>query len=134
MLLIPIHCDACKLSALKAANLIVTGVVTCSACGKKARTVPGASYAPEDEPLFDELSTALREASVTPANASRLLVDLREHGVSLPRLAKTMASLAVVQAHIGDQVTRRRKAEGMLLTLLEALASSRLKTPDVATR
>jgi hypothetical protein len=134
MLLIPIHCDACKLSALKAANLIVAGAVTCNACGKKARTVPGASYSADDESLFDELSTALREASVTPANAARLLVDLREHGVSLPRMAKTMASLAVVQAHIGDQVTRRRKAEGMLLTLLEALASSRVESPELASR
>ncbi|HYJ09188.1 MAG TPA: hypothetical protein VEX18_09260 [Polyangiaceae bacterium] len=134
MLLIPIHCDACRLSSLKAANLIVAGAVTCAACGKNARTVPGASYAPEDEPLFDELSTALREASVTPANAARLLVDLRQHGVSLPRLAKTMASLAVVQAHVGAQVPRRRKAEGMLLTLLEAMASSRITTPDVAVR
>lgn len=134
MLLIPIHCDACRLSSLKAANLIVAGAVTCTACGKKARTVPGASYAPEDEPLFDELSTALREASVTPANAARLLGDLREHGVSLPRLAKTMASLAVVQAHIGDQLMQRRKAEGMLLALLEALASSRVSTPDLAAR
>jgi hypothetical protein len=134
MLLIPIHCDACRLSSLKAANLIVGGAVTCMACGKNARTVPGASYAPEDEPLFDELSTALREAGVTPTNAARLLVDLRQHGVSLPRLATTMASLAVVQAHIGDQVSRRRKAEGMLLTLLEALASSRTPTSDVAVR
>lgn len=134
MLLIPIHCDTCRLSSLKAAHLIVAGAVTCAVCGKAARTVPGASYAPEDEQLFDELSTALREASVTPANAARLLVDLREHGVSLPRLAKTMASLAVAQAHIGGQVTQRRKAEGMLLTLLEALASSRLTTPDLAAR
>jgi len=69
--------------------------------------------------------STLREASLSPSKATRLMVDLGEHGASLPRLAKSLASLAVVQAHLGGDPVRLRKAEGMLNTLLEALASSR---------
>jgi hypothetical protein len=124
MRLLPIHCDSCARSLLTPINRMVAGVTTCTVCGGTARTLSRATHGLEDQVLFNELSLALREASVTRANAERLMADLREHGAALPRLVKSLPSLARLQLRAGDKAELLRKAEGMLLILLEAVASS----------
>ena len=133
MRLIPTHCEGCSRCSLVEANAITNGVANCLECGGHARSLPGESYAPEDKTLFSELGATLREAGVSPLNASQLAVELevRNYGApgrGLRRLVQVLPSLGILELIVANQPGPMRKAEGMLATLLDALANSRPKS------
>jgi hypothetical protein len=129
MRLIPIHCEACGRAGLTEGSAIRQGVATCGDCGGIAHTLPGESYAPQDVALFDDLAAALRDAQLTPLNAAQLQSELAARnsapGRGLKRMAKLLPSLAILELIVSNDPVIMRKAEGMLATLLEAIAASR---------
>ena len=85
--------------------------------------------------LYAELATALREGGMTPWNAQQLLYQatIRPHaapGQLLTHLSLTMPSLAVL-LEIGRRPHARRKADGMLVTLLRGFSSGGLRISAV---
>jgi len=130
MRLIPVHCDSCVRSALVSESATVDGQATCSACGGRARALPGESYAQDDTLLFDDLVAMLRDAGITPLNAGQLAVELEgrsytDPGRGLRRLAQVLPSLGILELIVARNPASMRKAEGMLALLLNALANGR---------
>lgn len=128
MRLIPVHCDHCSRSALVEASAIVAGSTRCSECQGPARPLPGESYGPDDARLFKHLETTLREARLTAVNAAQLAVELEGRhahpGRGLERLAELLPSLSVLELLVGSDAASKRKAEGILATLLEAMSAA----------
>ena len=129
MRLIPTHCQSCYRAALVPASAIDSnGESSCRQCGTKTRVLPGQSYAPEDAQLFDSLQAVLHEAQLTPLNASQLHGELEgrvgQPGLALERLIRALPSLATLELVVSNEPSALRKAEGMLVTLLDALAAS----------
>src|SRR5258707_41009 len=130
MRLIPTHCEGCARCSLVEANTIANGVAICLECGGHARSLPGESYGREDRTLFSELGATLREAGVSALNAVQLAAELevRHYGApgrGLRRLVQMLPSLGILELIVANQPGPMRKAEGMLATLLDALANGR---------
>jgi hypothetical protein len=137
MRLIPTHCDTCSRTELIAGEAIVNGHASCSACGGRARTLPGESYAAEDAALFEELRAALEQAAISPTNAAILAVELEarnnsQAGRGLKRLAQLIPALGVLELVVPGKPATIRKAEGMLATLLDGLSSRRTRSGTMA--
>ena len=130
--LIPIYCDACERSRLVDESSISSGVVSCRDCGGAARSVPGSRYGQDDLKLYDQLAALLREAGISVANAAqlqgRLVGTADEPGARLLKLADTLPTLAGLAAIARREPHEVRKAEGMLGTLLDAIASQRRRS------
>ena len=80
--------------------------------------------------LFDELATAVREASLIPLVAEQLLLEFKAHrvkgaGRGVERLAQMLSSLGSLEEIAGRRYAGLQKLDGMLATLLGAIASSR---------
>jgi hypothetical protein len=130
MHLLPTHCDSCGQSALVPEQAILEGSAQCRECGAPARTLPGESYSPPDVPLFEQLETTLRDSGITSLDAQHLAAELDARDRELPgsglaRLIEELPSLTVLDVMIPREPVTRRKAEGMLATLLKAHASRR---------
>jgi hypothetical protein len=129
MRLIPTYCESCRRSALVGTNTIVGGVAVCPDCGASSRTLPGESYAPECAKLYKSLETALHEAELSPPNAAQLAVELegrnRTPGRGLKRIAQLVPSLSLSELLVSNEPIVMRRVEGMLATLLDAMATSR---------
>ena len=115
----------------------MNGHAHCSACGGRARTLPGESYAAEDASLFDELRTALQHAAISPANAALLAAELdvrnsSEPGRALKRLTQVVPALGLLEVVVPGRPAALRKAEGMLATLLDGLSSGRTRSGTMA--
>jgi hypothetical protein len=136
MRLIPIHCEACARAALVDGRAIRQGVAVCGECGGTSHTLPGESYGLQDAALFDDLAAALRDAQPTPLNAVQLQSELAARntapGRGLKRIAKLLPSLAILELIVSNDPLVMRKAEGMLATLLEAIAASRSSSGVIA--
>ncbi len=132
MMLIPTHCDACMRAALIEAELVDDGQALCETCGGTSRALPGETYGSQDQLLFKELATILREAGLTPLNAIQLAVSLdgrNSHpGIGLKCVAQLLPSRAVLELIAENEPAAMRKAEGILATLLEAIATGRSKS------
>lgn len=137
MRLIPIHCEACGHAGLIDGSSIRQGVAACGGCGGIAHTLPGESYGPQDVALFSDLAGALRDAQLTPLNAAQLQSELAARnsapGRGLKRMAKLLPSLAILELIVSNDPVIMRKAEGMLATLLEAIAASRSSSGVIST-
>jgi hypothetical protein len=130
MWFIPTYCDSCARVALVASEAIVGGMARCDECGGRSRSLPGESYVEGDIALFNDLRAALSEAGVTQANAAGLAAQLQvrnteQPGVGLRRLAHLVPALGILELIVVNQPGALRKAEGMLATLLGAVASGR---------
>lgn len=126
MLLLPAHCDRCSRSFLVGASVAARGT-ECPTRHNPARLVPGPSYRERDMSLFEHLSAAVRSASLTAATAAtvraHLNVPLPANATNLARLNRlvgALPSLALVDAMIHDGEPQLRKAEGMLIAMLDA--------------
>jgi hypothetical protein len=91
--------------------------------------MPGSSYTAEDLPVFDEVLLALGQAEVESTQAAKWLVELNDGTVSAPgsglrRLARALPALEAVANGFGGQAKALRRADGLLLFLLEAVARS----------
>jgi hypothetical protein len=136
---IPIYCDICRYSTLADDTAIVGGAAACPECGASARSVPGASYDERDRKLYAEIVSALLEAGVTPLHAGQLLSDvpLRSVGAggqTLRRITTLLPSLTSLEVLVDREPSALRKAEGMVVTLLGAIASSRSQSDIVQVR
>jgi hypothetical protein len=113
----------------------MNGVATCGECNGPARTLPGESYAEQDASLFNDLESTLREAQLTPVNAVQLAVELEgrtgQPGRGLKRLARLLPSLSILELIVSNDPATMRKAEGMLATLLDAIAASRSRSGSI---
>jgi hypothetical protein len=130
MRLIPTHCQTCSRTALAEASSITEGMAVCAECGGPARSLPGESYNAGDETLFNELGATLREAGISPVNACQLSgeLEIRKYGQpgrALKRLVQILPSLGLLELIVANRPAAMRKAEGMLATLLEAIAAGR---------
>lgn len=127
MRLLPTYCESCRRSALVGTDAIVGGVAVCPDCGASSRTLPGESYAPECAKLYKSLETALHDAELSPPNAAQLAVELegrnRTPGRGLKRIAQLVPSLS--ELLVSNEPIVMRRVEGMLATLLDAMATSR---------
>jgi hypothetical protein len=134
-MLIPTHCDACMRAALVAALLVEAGYGRCEGCGAAARVLPGETYGPQDEPLFVALEESVAGAGLTPLHAVHLAVALDGRntlpGVGLKRLAQMLPSPTILDLLAANDSSAMRKAEGMLVALLEAVAAGRSKSEAV---
>jgi hypothetical protein len=129
MRLIPTYCETCERCALASADAIVDSGVRCADCAGLARPLPGESYRPQDATLFKDLEASLHEARLTPLQAGQLSAELEwrssHPGRGLKRIAKLLPSLSILELIVGNDLTTMSKAEGMLVTLLEASATRR---------
>jgi hypothetical protein len=94
-----------------------------------ARALPGASYGPEDQLLFDAVVFSLKAAGVTWQTAIRLLMVLEDCRTAEPmvklRAFKQFASaLSVVELVAADNPAAARKAIALFELLLEAIAQT----------
>lgn len=94
--------------------------------------LPGESYGPQDQPLFAELEATVAEAGLTPLRAIQLAVALDSRntvpGTGLKQLAQLLPSSSILELIVMNEPLAMRKAEGMLVTLLEASAAGRSKS------
>ena len=130
MRFIPTHCEVCSTPALVAASEIHAGLARCNECGASATVLPGESYAEHDAALFASIVATLREADITPPQASLLATELEARsllppGRCLRRIAQALPPLAVLELVVGNERGALRKAEGMLATLLDVMSRSR---------
>lgn len=130
MQFIPVHCDVCARSELVSAQEIVTDSAVCEECSGPVRSLPGESYTDQDVGLFNDLRAALIEAGINQQNAAALGAQLEvrhwdQPGRALRRLAQVVPALGILELIVVNQPGALRKAEGMLATLLDALANSR---------
>jgi hypothetical protein len=92
-------------------------------------TLPGQMYGTQDAALFKDLETTLREARLSPLNAGQLALELegrdQKPGQGLRRIARLLPSLAILELLVSNEATAQRKAEGMLLAILNAMAATR---------
>ncbi len=123
-------------AALVEAELVDEGQARCEGCGATARVLPGESYADRDQPLFNDLELTLREAGLTPLNAIQLAVSLDNRnvqpGLGLKRIAQLLPSASILELLTANEPAAMRKAEGILVTLLEAIATGRSKSGMIA--
>lgn len=136
MQLIPTHCDGCWRTVLTSADELSDGAGICQDCGAAMHALPGESYIEQDRALFAEITSTLREAGLTPCHAALLVNEfeareLLSSGRCLRHLVQVLPSLAALEPLVGGEPGALRKAEGMLITVLEAMARSRTKS-DVA--
>jgi hypothetical protein len=128
MLFIPTYCAACGRAALVSGNALSGTNFQCELCGGPALVIPGESYVESDVPLFEQLRVALREAAVTPALAAQLRRQVGPRdgapGASLRRLAASVPALSNLDLIVGNNTLTLRKADGMLATLLDVIASA----------
>lgn len=128
---IPTHCGACGRFELVKPTELRLGEATCAECGSHASALPGESYAESDRPLFDGFANALREAGVDAARAAALLEELgdRRKSPASNRIQKLVESRPAL-GHLEVIALRhsRRKAEGVLVLLLGAIANRRSKS------
>jgi hypothetical protein len=113
----------------------VHGSVSCPKCGNSSRTLPGESYAAADAKLFEDLDATLREAQLTPLNAMQLAVELEGRngapGRGLKRIAKLLPTLSILELIVSNDPITMRRAEGMLATLLDAIAASHSRSGEM---
>lgn len=138
MQFIPTYCDTCERLELTAAASIVNGETTCSECNSVSRSRPGQSYAEDDLGMFNDLRAALQEAGITQQNAASLVNQLeyggehRERG--LRRLAHLVPALGILELIVDNNPVTLRKAEGMLMILLETLVAGRRQSMIMPTQ
>lgn len=129
MRLIPTYCETCERCALLSAEAFVDSGALCPTCAGLARPLPGESYGTQDAALFKDLESSLREAQLTPTSAAQLATELdgrsAHPGRGLKRIAKLLPSLSILELIVGNDPATIRKAEGMLVTLLDANAARR---------
>jgi len=122
-------------AALVDAELVEEGYGRCARCGGTARVLPGESYGAQDQPLFAELEATVAEAALTPLRAIQLAVALDNRntlpGTGLKQLAQLLPSSSILELIVMNEPSAMRKAEGMLATLLEAIAAGRSKSDAV---
>lgn len=133
MRLIPTQCCACARFALLEEPLVGQGVSSLCDCGGSARVLPGGTYGPDDETLFDAIASSLNRAEITWMNAARLVIELEACGsprpvIKLMRLRQLVPALSVIELIASSNPTTARKAIGMFETLLEALANGRSRS------
>jgi hypothetical protein len=137
MAFIPMYCDECLRSELIDASALIDASVNCSSCDRSARIIPGSSCGAADVVLYQELADALHDAAVTPLNAAQLADQIgdvhgRAPGSALRYLAKAVPSLAFLEIMAeGAAAQSVRKAEGMLQTLLNGIASGRSQSSSM---
>jgi hypothetical protein len=136
MKLIPTYCDACERSRLIDEAAVGGGVFSCPVCAAQARSVPGSRYAPEDAALYDQLAGVVRDAGISVANAAQLQARLDGDESQTPserllKLAQTLPTLAVLEGLARGDAALARKAEGMLQTILAAIASQRRRSGEM---
>lgn len=133
--LIPTYCDVCERSRLIDEGSIGGGEFKCPVCATQARSVPGSRYAADDRSLYDQLASIVREAGIGVANAAQLQARLDGESESstdqLLRLSQVLPSLAPIEPLIRDNANVARKAEGMLRTILAAIASQRRRSGEM---
>lgn len=91
--------------------------------------LPGESYASYDLPLFHQLEGAIRQAKLGHETVRFLRAELadRNHrtpGRALRSVVGTVPALAIFEILVGPETSALRKAEGILLTLLEGVSRS----------
>jgi hypothetical protein len=131
MRLIPTHCKACGRFLLMKQSELQFGETICAQCGARAFALPGESYAESDRSLFDGFADTLREAGIDAAKATQLLRELE--GGRKGRSSGGILELAQVQPSLGNLEVialqhPRRKADGVLLLLLSAIANRRTQS------
>lgn len=133
MRLIPIQCIACAEFALVGEHVISPEGSSLCDCGGTARVLPGGTYGPDDETLFEAIVASLRTAEITWMNAARLVIELEACGsprpiVKLIRLRQLVPALSVIELIASSNPATARKAIGMFETLLEALSNGRSRS------
>jgi hypothetical protein len=127
MRLVPCHCHACKSYWLQAhADIDQDGNTACG-CGGAARALPGESYSPADESLFDAIINSLRTAQVTAMQAVLLTIELERcedvtPAGKLARLSQLVPAFSIIELIATTDPARSRKAVGMFALLLDAIA------------
>jgi hypothetical protein len=133
--LIPTYCDACERSRLIDESAIGAGTVNCPVCSAQARSVPGSRYAAEDVPFYDQLASIVREAGISVANAAQLQARLDSEDETpserLLKLSQMLPTLAALEPLAQVDATVSRKIEGMLRTILAAIASQRRRSGEM---
>ena len=114
-------------------DAIDEGITACQECGGPARVLPGESYAESDAVLFAELAATVGDAGITPAQAEMLAAELEPRGLLAPgrclrRLVQVLPSLGALEPLVLNEAGALRKAEGMLATLLYAMARGRRRS------
>jgi hypothetical protein len=137
--MLPAHCDVCSRSTLVDEQAIRDGRATCKACATPLRTLPGESYADDDVTLFDQIESTLHEAGISALNAAQLAAELDGRsritpGRALRRVVLALPSLGLLEVLVAQEPASLRKVEGIMATLLEALASSRSQSGVISTR
>ena len=138
MNLFPTYCERCSTSALVPANDINEGATTCIGCGGSATVLPGEAYTEDDASLFADVVSTLREAGISPPQATLLATELESRSVLAPgrclrRLAQILPTLGVLELLVGSDPAMLRKAESMLTMLLDAMARQRSHSELVPT-
>lgn len=136
MRLIPTYCDACERSRLIDEAAVGGGTFSCPVCSGQARSVPGSHYGPQDAALYDQIAVVVRDAGISVANAAQLQARLESDESQTPserllKLAQTLPTLAALEALSHGDVALARKAEGMLQTILAAIASQRRRSGEM---
>lgn len=136
--LIPTYCDVCDRSRLIDEGAIGAGTFNCPVCSTQARSVPGSRYTAEDVPFYDQLASIVREAGISVANAAQLQarldsLDSEDETPSerLIKLARMLPTLAALEPLAQVDATVSRKIEGMLRTILAAIASQRRRSGEM---
>jgi hypothetical protein len=130
MRMLPTQCRACGQFQLVSESRFEHGETACASCGSRARALPGESYDLGDIPLFNRLVTALNEAGIDSVKAVHLLAELGEHRGAgaqsrIRALGELMPALTSLDMIVAEHGYVGRKAEGMLLSLLHAMAARR---------
>jgi hypothetical protein len=131
MRLIPTHCTTCSRFELVEQSALHSGETSCGECGARASALPGESYTENDRPLFDGFVQSLREAGVDATKAVQLLRELEESRKG--RISDRIQALVESQPSLGNLEVialqhARRKAEGVLLLVLGAIANRRIQS------
>lgn len=129
---IPTYCDACERSRLIDETAVGTGTFNCSQCSGQARSVPGSRYGEADAALYTRLASMAHDAGISVGNAAQLHARLDSEGESPVERLLSLARMLPGFAELGelaraDEATAR-KAEGMLRTILSAIASQRRRS------
>lgn len=93
------------------------------------QTLPGESYASYDVSLFQQLEAAVRQANLGHETVKFLRTELGTRNRSAPGRALRsvigmVPALAIFEIMVGPEPAALRKAEGILLVLLEGMARS----------
>jgi hypothetical protein len=129
MAFLTVFCKECDRIGLFDEREAPGGAPPCSSCQSSLAIVPGATFASDARPLFEDLLQVVTERTIRPDEAKSLawhiaqnLRSAADHGALLERLTVRFPGLLALQASVGQNREAALRALRILRAILEAKA------------